>query len=73
MEYARDILKTFDNRIHDLRKYGFPFVTGLMTMETYPISCIPSTPSSQASRIPDAAKFRTLIETTLLIISLRWV
>jgi hypothetical protein len=30
---ARDVLKSFDDRIHDLRKYGFTFITGLMAVE----------------------------------------
>jgi hypothetical protein len=31
---ARDILDKFDERLHDLRKVGFSFITGLLTADT---------------------------------------
>jgi len=30
---ARDVLKFFDDKLHELRKYGFTFVTALLTVE----------------------------------------
>jgi hypothetical protein len=30
---ARDVLARFDGNLHDLRKYGFSFVTGLLTVD----------------------------------------
>ena len=68
-EQARDVLKTFDDRIHDLRKYGFTFVTGLFTIEGILLPFVSSAPSSTITPI---AKFGVLAATTLLIIVLRW-
>ncbi|MFB0503705.1 MAG: hypothetical protein ACETWE_07725 [Candidatus Bathyarchaeia archaeon] len=33
-ETARDVLKAFDDRLHDLRKYGFSFITAFLTAST---------------------------------------
>jgi hypothetical protein len=30
---ARDVLDKFDERLHDLRKYGFSFITGLLSID----------------------------------------
>ena len=32
-EAARDVLKSFDERLHDLRKYGFSFITAMLAVE----------------------------------------
>ena len=31
-EKARELIKDYDNRLHDLRKFGFSFITGLLTI-----------------------------------------
>lgn len=69
---TRDVLKTFDDRIHDLRKYGFSFITGLITFDGFLLPYIPVAGSEPPSGIPDLAKFGALVATTLLIIVLRW-
>jgi hypothetical protein len=69
---ARDVLKTYDDRIHDLRKYGFTFITGLITVQGLLLPWIPPTGQQGAIGIPDPAKFGVLLATTLLIIVLRW-
>jgi hypothetical protein len=69
---ARELMKAFDDRIHDLRKYGFTFITGLMAAEGILLPWIPPTGSSEATGIPDEAKFGVLVATILLIIVLRW-
>lgn len=69
---ARDVLKTFDDRIHDLRKYGFTFITALITVQGFLLPWVPPSGQQGAIGIPDPAKFGVLIATTLLIIVLRW-
>jgi hypothetical protein len=76
---ARDVLKTFDDRIHDLRKYGFTFITGLISVQGFLLPFIPSAGNAASSAtatgssgIPDDVKFGVLIATTILIVVLRW-
>jgi hypothetical protein len=69
---ARDVLKTFDDRVHDLRKYGFTFITGLITVQGLLLPWIPPSGQQGAIGIPDPVKFGVLIATSLLIIVLRW-
>src|SRR5437867_6427418 len=69
---TREVLKIFDDRIHDLRKYGFSFVTALITLQGFLLPWIPPSGSGGATGIPDGAKFAVLIATALLIIVLRW-
>jgi len=71
-EQTRDVLKTFDDKIHDLRKYGFTFVTGLLAVQGILLPWTPASPTQQPSGIPDEAKLGVLIATILLIIVLRW-
>ena len=63
-ETDHDILKTFDDRIHDLRKYGFTFVTGLMAVEGILLPWKPPIATTAASEISDEAKFGVLVATT---------
>jgi len=74
---ARSSIKDFDDRIHDLRKLGFTFMTALLTfqalVEPY-IASTPgtnSTPSSNGQGIMDTVKIGILLVTLLLIIILR--
>lgn len=34
-EIAREVLKNYDERLHDIRKYGFSFVTALLTIDAF--------------------------------------
>jgi hypothetical protein len=61
---ARDVLNNFDERLHDLRKYGFSFITGLLSVDA--IFAGPST-------IPLSWKLAALIATLCLIVSLNLV
>jgi hypothetical protein len=70
---TREVLKAFDDRIHDLRKYGFSFVTGLITLQGFLLPWVPPSESTEAAGIPDEAKFGVLVATILLIIVLRWI
>ncbi len=68
-EVARDVIKTFDEQIHDLRKYGFSFITALLTAQSILIPAVGGSPSS--SSIPDSVKFGVLAVTLLLVVALR--
>jgi len=68
---CRDVLKEFDERIHDLRKYGFSFLTALLTAESF---LIPGYLNGSADKIlPDSIKLAVLGVTLLLIIALRLI
>jgi hypothetical protein len=69
---TREVLELFDDRIHDLRKYGFSFITGIMALQGFLLPFVPASPSREASGLPDAAKFSALLATTFLIIAIRW-
>ena len=58
---ARDVLKSFDDKLHDLRKYGFSFLTALFTAEAI---IIPK------NAMPDLIKFVVFSITFLLISAL---
>jgi len=64
---ARNVLSKFDDRLNDLRKYGFSLITVLFTADSIliPIS-IGSTPA-----LPPLAKLAVLGATLLLIVALR--
>jgi hypothetical protein len=64
---ARDVLKSFDDYLHDLRKYGFTFVTALLTAESI---LIPTTLLSPDKTVPDPIKFAVFGVTLLLIVAL---
>jgi hypothetical protein len=65
-ETARDVLQKFDDRIHDLRKYGFSFVTALLTAQSLLIPYVKDTTS-----VPDDVKLGVIAITLLLIVTLR--
>lgn len=68
---ARDILKEFDDRLHDLRKYGFTFLTALLTGSTILFeSWLTEGPSGQGTPLPDYVKLAILIVTMGLIVTL---
>ena len=55
---ARDVVDAFDERLHDLRKYGFSFVTGLLSVDAL------------FSSITVGWKLAALLATLVLIVSL---
>jgi hypothetical protein len=69
---SRDVLKVFDDRIHDLRKWGFSFLTALLAAESL---LIPRTASIAVgeSSIPDVTKVVVMLVTLVLIIALRLI
>lgn len=69
-EKSRDLIKEYDDRIHDLRKYGFSFLTALIAAESLLIPGDVTGVFGQAS-IPDFTKLVIMLITFLLIITLR--
>jgi len=55
---ARDVLDKFDERLHDLRKIGFSFITGLLTVD------------SLLATIANSWKLAALVATLFLIVPL---
>lgn len=55
---ARDVLGKFDEKLHDLRKYGFSFITGLLTV------------SALFATIQSSWKLAALLATLSLIVAL---
>jgi hypothetical protein len=67
---ARKVLSQFDDRLHDLRKYGFSFITALLTAESI---LIPG-PEAQAAGeavIPPRIKLGVMLATLLLVVGIR--
>lgn len=65
-ESCRDVLGKFDDRIHDLRKIGFTFLTALLTAQSLLIpSNVGTTP------LPSAIKLTVMVATLLLVVTLR--
>lgn len=67
---ARDVLNGFDERLHDLRKYGFTFVTALLAAESILIPG-PAAVAAGTAAIPDTIKLAVIIATLLLIVGVR--
>jgi len=69
---ARNVLKEFDDRIHELRKLGFSLLTALIAAETF---LTPMSPLSEVGEagIPDSTKLGVLLITLLLIVTLRMI
>jgi hypothetical protein len=65
-EEARNVLSEFDERAHDLRKFGFTFVTGLLTAEALLIT-------GPAAAVADTVKLAVMLGTLVLIVALRLV
>jgi hypothetical protein len=68
-ETARDVLQKFDDRIHDLRKYGFTFVTALLTAQSLLVPFVVNQTGSTG--VPDIVKFGVIAATLLLVVTLR--
>jgi hypothetical protein len=69
-EVTRNVINEFDDRIHDLRKYGFSFITALLAAESL---LIPGYIKSGLNQpfIPDSIKLAVMIVTLLMIVTLR--
>jgi hypothetical protein len=66
-ETARDVLKGFDEKLHDLRKYGFSFITGLLTIEGMFVS------SQDEKHLAPLTAFSVLLANMILILALRLI
>ena len=64
---ARALLQFFDDKLHDLRKYGFSFVTALLSAEGILLS------SDLARGAPVQAKFAVFFVTLMLILALHLI
>lgn len=66
-ETARDVISKFDERLDVLRRYGFSFITGLLTAQSLlESSLIPGT-----STIQPQVKLAVILATLVLILALR--
>lgn len=61
-EAARDVLAKFDDRRHDIRKYGISFVAGLLTAQSF---------IAESASITHLVKLAIVASTMVLIFSLR--
>jgi hypothetical protein len=66
---ARDVLQKFDDRIADLRKYGFSFVTALLTAQSLLVPLVVK--DTGVTGVPDMVKFGVIAVTLLLVVTLR--
>jgi hypothetical protein len=67
-EKARETIENLENNMHDLRKYGFSFITALLAAESL---LIPAGSSSTA--LPDSIKVAVLAVTLILIVTLHLI
>src|SRR5437870_331936 len=71
---ARDVLQQFDNRIHELRKYGFTVVTTLLTLSGFLLNApIAPTSTGGTQPLPDPTKVAVVGTIMLLIVGLRFL
>jgi hypothetical protein len=66
---ARSVLARFDNDQHDLRKYGFSFLTALLTAD----SMLGQVAGASGVVIPDYVKLFVLVTTLGLVFTLRFL
>ncbi len=71
---TKDLMDKFGDRIYDLRKYGFSFITAILTAQAILIpNNLPILPINQVINqgyVPNTIKFAVIIITILLIITL---
>ncbi len=67
---GRSTIKDFDTRLHDLRKYGFSFLTALLTAEAILIPAAAAA-AVQSVGVPSFIKLGVFVVTLLLILALR--
>jgi hypothetical protein len=71
---TRELLQAFDDRIHDLHKYGFTFITALLTAQSLLLpSLAVGASQSSSGAISDVVKLGVLSVTLILIVALREV
>src|SRR5712692_10472090 len=68
-ESARGLLKDFDDRIDALRKYGFTFVTALLTAQSLLLPFVARLTDSTV--LPDSVKFAVVSVTLILILTVK--
>lgn len=69
-ESTRAVLKIFDDRLHDLRKYGFSFITAFLTASTILFQnwiIAPNPPAFEGQPFPEPIK-ATILGVTILLI-----
>lgn len=66
---ARATLSAFDDRVHDLRKYGFTFITALLTADSI---LIPAAAAGSAT-VPTVIKLAVFVVTLILILAVRLI
>jgi hypothetical protein len=66
---ARDTLQFFDDKLHDLRKYGFSFLTGLLAAGSI-LSEIVLQATLPSTITPERVKFAVFFVTLMLIVAL---
>jgi hypothetical protein len=72
-EISREVIKTFDDRLHDVRKYGFSFITAFLTGSTILFTTYlvePSTNVTEGVLFPESIKAIILGVTLFLILGL---
>jgi hypothetical protein len=69
---ARGVIAAFDDRLDSLRRYGFTFITGLLTAQSLLESnLILGTPSTATNTVPPSVKVAVITATMILIVALR--
>jgi len=69
---ARDVIASYDDRLDGFRRYGFTFITGLLTAQSLLESnLILGTPTTVASTIQPSVKVAVVLATLILIVTLR--
>lgn len=71
---AREVLRQFDDRIHELRKHGFTVVTTLLTINSFLLtaSIVPA-PSGGTESLPDLTKVAVVGAVMVLVVGLRYM
>ena len=69
---ARDLLTAYDNNLHDLRKFGFTFLTGLLAAESILLPST-STSSTGSTGLPEYVKLGVFLVTLLLVFTLHLI
>ena len=68
---SRESIKEYETKVYELRKYGFTFITALLTAQGLFLPWLPGA-TTTGQELPLQVKFGVLSATALLIIVLRW-
>jgi hypothetical protein len=68
---ARALLAAYDDNLHDLRKYGFTFLTALLATESILLPSVGV--SSTSGGLPDIVKLGVFVVTLLLVFALHLI